>query len=297
MVALLSKSSITSLCKPQVLLTTVGSGPFGERKSDSHIYTLGGQLPKQLDLLKSNVTQKTQRTDYNIGAGGIAFKIDGILSPDEADALAAISESVGYSRFAPAIRTAPGMRQNSAAHWIPSEEHAEAFLDPMYERFVHLLPPTLAGGALHGRLSRRVAHYKYDDGDVFNRHTDGAWPGQSIAYDEEDGDGNKCKPSGISEWPNLVSRLTMLLYLNDESDGVQGGNTRLFHTTHDGTFTDVSPKKGSALFFRHGFDSDSIMHMGTQVHGDVPKYVVRLNVLYDVPPPSDDYMFDPKIIA
>ena len=181
MVALLSKSNIASLCKPQVLLTTVGSGPFGERKPDSHIYTLGGQLPKQLELLKNDVTQKAKRTDYNIGPGGIAFKIDGILSPDEADALAAISESVGYSRFAPAIRTAPGMRQNSAAHWIPSEEHAEAFLDPMYERFSHLLPPTLAGGALHGRLSRRVAHYKYDDGDVFNRHTDGAWPGQSIA--------------------------------------------------------------------------------------------------------------------
>mmetsp|Transcript_44202 Transcript_44202/g.134596 ORF Transcript_44202/g.134596 Transcript_44202/m.134596 type:complete len:97 (+) Transcript_44202:132-422(+) len=71
------------------------------------------------------------------------------------------------------------------------------------------------------------------------------------------------------------------LYPNDTpNDGVQGGETRLFHNLGDGRFVDVPPTRGTALFFRHGFD-DIILHMGTRVSGDVPKYIVRLNVLND----------------
>lgn len=42
----------------------------------------------------------------------------------------------------------------------------------------------------------------------------------------------------------------MLLYLNGPAEGVQGGNTRLFRP--DGSAVEVEPRKGSALFFRHG---------------------------------------------
>merc|ERR550514_506636 len=116
------------------------------------------------------------------------------------------------------------MRYNSAAHWVASEEQSSVFLDPMFERIAHLLPPEVANGKLHARLSRRIAHYKYDDGDVFNTHTDGEWPGQSIGEET----------ASLEEWPGLVSRLSMLLYLNDESDGVRGGATRLFGTVSSG---------------------------------------------------------------
>jgi hypothetical protein len=55
-------------------------------------------------------------------------------------------------------------------------------------------------------------------------------------------------------------------------------------------FVDVEPVKGHALFFRHGGNNDkltgpqqehaSVLHKGLQVHGDQPKYVARINVLY-----------------
>jgi hypothetical protein len=44
---------------------------------------------------------------------------------------------------------------------------------------------------------------------------------------------------------------------------------------------DVTPKKGSALFFRHGFGSRSVLHEGSRVFGEVSKYVARINVMYN----------------
>jgi len=80
------------------------------------------------------------------------------------------------------------------------------------------------------------------------------------------------------QWPGLRSCLTMLLYLNGPDDGVQGGQTRLFRP--DGSAHDVLPAKGNALFFRHGFGAHSVLHVGCQVRGPVPKYVARINVMY-----------------
>lgn len=253
----------------RVLQVVQGSGPFGEVCDDAQIFTVDS-LPPQLDLRSANPLIPL-RTDVDMGERGLAFVIDGCLSREEARALAAVSERVGYSRFAPAIRTPAGMRQNKASHWIADESTAEAFLAPLFSRIEHLLPKEVDGGSLHAGLSHRVAHYKYDQGDVFNRHTDGCWPGQSVS---EDG-------AGIQEWTGVESKLSMLLYLSDEEDGVAGGKTRLFRFDN-GEPIDVAPKTGSALFFRHGFGANSVMHMGLPVLGDVPKYVVRLNVLYSL---------------
>jgi len=252
-----------------VLSTVPGSGPFGERIQDAHFYTLRPH-PQEMELAAAPETMPATRTDIDVGPGVLAFMIDGVLTRSEADVLVAVTEAIGYSKFAPAIQTPPGMRQNKSCHWFANGQTAEAFLEPMFARFRHLLPAEIDGTALHPHLSHRFAHYKYDEGEVFNRHTDGCWPGQSIS---KTGD-------GIEEWPGVESKLSMLLYLSDEEDGVQGGKTRLF-PFGKGSPVDVSPRKGSALFFRHGFGQDSVLHMGTQVVGTKPKYVLRLNVLYE----------------
>lgn len=254
----------------RVLTTVSGSGPMGERTPHANFYTVDELgLPPSLKL---GPALQSSRTDIHLGDETLAFVIDNILTHEEAHGLIELSEQMGYSRFAPAISTPPGMRQNSAAHWFASEDVAACFLEPLMGRIKHLLPAAIAGTELYPHLSHRVAHYKYNDGDVFNRHTDGSWPGQAVNQT-----GN-----GITEWQGVESKLTMLLYLNDSEDGVQGGCTRLFPLTQGLKPCDVSPRTGSALFFRHGHGPDSVLHMGTQVHGDVPKYVVRLNVLYSI---------------
>lgn len=203
------------------------------------------------------------RTDIELG-GLQAFLIENVITKEEADAIIEASERFGYREEAPGIATPPGMRMNKAVHWVADE----ATMAPIFRRIAHLLPPQINGATLHPALSRRINMYRYDGNDVFNLHTDGDWPGYGLSDDR----------SEMLEWPGLRSCLSMLLYLNGPEDGVQGGSTRLFRP--DRGHVDVTPKKGSALFFRHGFGPASVLHEGSRVFGDVPKYVARINVMY-----------------
>lgn len=204
-----------------------------------------------------------RRTDLDLG-GLLAFVIDDVLTGEEADRMIDASEHFGYRDEAPGIATAPGMRMNKAMHWVADD----AMMDAIFARIAHLLPAQIGGAVLHPALSRRINMYRYDDRDVFNLHTDGDWPGYGLSADR----------SGMVEWPDLRSCLSMLLYLNGPADGVGGGSTRLYRP--DRGHVDVTPRKGSALFFRHGFGPHSVLHEGRQVHGAVPKYVARINVMY-----------------
>mgnify|MGYP003328472134 CR=1 FL=1 len=123
------------------------------------------------------------------------------------------SEVFGYREEAPGISTPPGMRMNKSVHWVADD----ALLGPIMQRMESLLPTSVDGRSLYGRLSHRLNMYRYDDNDVFNRHIDGDWPGYSL---------NETRDAMV-EWQGVRSALTMILYLNDPSDGVQGGNTRL----------------------------------------------------------------------
>jgi hypothetical protein len=217
--------------------------------------------------LDPNQAWHAKRVDIDLG-GLLAFVIDKVVTDAEADAIVTASERMGFREEAPGIATPPGMRMNKSVHWVADE----ALMAPLFQRIAHVLPQTLAGETLFPGFSHRLNMYRYDDDDVFNIHTDGSWPGYSLSKDR----------STMLEWPPQVrSGLTMLLYLNGPAEGVQGGNTRLFRP--DGGAVDVAPRKGSALFFRHGFGPQSVRHIGCRVIGQVSKYVARINVMYDHP--------------
>ena len=203
---------------------------------------------------------------HAVALGGLAaFWIDSVVTAGEADAVVEATERFGYRAEATGISTPPGMRMNKSVHWLADDE----LTGPMFQRIGHLLPASLDGRPLYRRFSQRLNMYRYDANDVFNRHTDGNWPGFSLSEDR----------LAMREWaPGLRSGLTMLLYLNGPADGVQGGSTRLFK--RDGSWVDVAPVKGSALFFRHGFGLDSVVHEGCRVSGSVSKYVARINVMF-----------------
>lgn len=204
-----------------------------------------------------------RRTDIELG-GLLAFVIDDVLTAAEADLVVEASERFGYRDEAPGIATPPGMRMNKAVHWVADD----GMMDAIFTRIGHLLPTEIDGAPLHPALSRRINMYRYDADDVFNMHTDGDWPGYGLSPDRRE----------MHEWPRMRSRLSMLLYLNGPADGVQGGSTRLYRP--DAGHVDVTPRKGSALFFRHGFGPQSVLHEGSRVSGAVAKYVARINVMY-----------------
>merc|ERR1711939_1103072 len=125
--------TMANIIKPKVLCTVSGSGNHGEHTNEAHFYTLA-EHPACLNLDERANASSPTRHDIDLGHGVPAFTIDNILSPDEADALVAVTESMGYSRFAPNIRTPPGMRQNQACHWFAPPETVEKFLEPMWRR-------------------------------------------------------------------------------------------------------------------------------------------------------------------
>lgn len=269
--------SLASSLKPRSLLKTHGSGNYGESGS-SAFYTLD-QLPTVLESmtkLPSKYKAQLERVDLDLGPDRLAFYIDHVLSAQEADALAACAEAVleanGHSRIAPGIRTPPGMRVNEAAHWYPP--FGSQFLPSLYDRFCHLVPPTLPDDngkdmPLYHKLSEKVAQFKYTKGDHFNRHIDGLFPGQ----------GANAQGDGVDEWLGVVSGMSMLFYLNDqENDGLEGGETRLW-SANGSKFVDVVPRKGRVLFFRRG-SSNAVLHAGLEVTGDVPKYMALINLAY-----------------
>eukprot|EP00873_Tetraselmis_striata_P039014 jgi/Tetstr1/459278/TSEL_004678.t1 len=204
------------------------------------------------------------RTDVPLD-GQLAFRIDNVLTAAECDEIVSISERLGFLEVAPGVATPPGMRMNKSCHWLPDGSLSAA----IFARIGHLLPQKLDGHALHPRLSQKLAIYKYDKNDVFNRHTDGCFPSYGLS---EDGD-------RMVEWTGVVSKLSLLLYLNGVEDGVCGGSTELYSPS--GEVQEVKPKKGSVLLFRHGRGPGSVMHKGNEVTSVTPKYVARINALYE----------------
>ncbi len=91
-------------------------------------------------------------------------------------------------------------------------------------------------------LSARFKFYRYHPGEYFGPHSDGRVAGP----------------------PGDVSRLTMVVYLNDDYIGGE--------TCFQRQIT-VRPKTGTALFFRH-----EIVHEGVEVRRGV-KYVLRTDVM------------------
>lgn len=238
-----------------------GSLPLGGVVPMTPVFAFDRAAPQLALAADSGLAPR--RTDIELG-GLLAFTIDEVITPDEADAIVEASERFGYRDEAPGIATPPGMRMNKAVHWVADA----AMMDTLFSRIARLLPPQIGGAPLHPSLSHRINMYRYDENDVFNLHTDGDWPGYGLTADGR----------GMQEWQGLRSCLSMLLYLNGPEDGVQGGSTRLYRP--DAGHVDVTPRKGSALFFRHGFGPQSVLHEGCRVFGAVPKYVARINVMY-----------------
>lgn len=168
-----------------------------------------------------------------------AFSVSDVLSPAECLQLIGLAEAKG---FEPAgVRTASGqkpmplVRNNERvmvedAHWVGR----------LWQRIGSQALPVLDGQSACG-LPKDLRFYRYLPGQRFKMHKDGPWT---------EGD--------------LTSRLTLLVYLNNDFTGGDTG------------FRDfrVEPKAGDALLFIH-----DTWHEGAAVESGV-KYVLRSDVLY-----------------
>ena len=181
--------------------------------------------------------------------GDAIFVIRDFLTPEECQAFVARSESAGYEEAT--ITTAAGAVMNKEvrdnSRLIQDDPALEALL---WERFAPFLSPRLGDWRVVG-LNERFRYYRYDPGQKFASHRDGAFR----------------RPNGEQSW------LTLMVYLNDD---FSGGETK-FYEDLDVLKLSVRPERGMALVFLHHH-----LHEGAPiVQGR--KYVLRTDVMYALP--------------
>ncbi len=172
-----------------------------------------------------------------------AFSIYGFLAKAECRALITRSEEMGYedAKIYDGVSqvAAPGMRNNARVIFDDQK-----LADRLFEPLLSSLPPDLDGWKPL-RLNEGFRFYKYDHLQAFNWHRD-------LPY----------RPN-----PAEMSKLTFMVYLNDDFDG---------------GFTDfedfiIWPETGMAALFNH-----KLRHAGTAVTRGT-KYVLRSDVIYFYP--------------
>jgi prolyl 4-hydroxylase len=168
------------------------------------------------------------------------FIVTDFLTHKECDELITRSEQLGYDEAGvntgSSAQLIKGIRNNYRLEY-PDTDLAET----LWQRTRALLPAEPDGAPAVGFFDH-FRFYRYDVGERFNKHKDGR----------------------IRLSPEIASRWTFLLYLNDD---FEGGETEFEDLT-------VSPRRGAALCFRH-----ELRHKGCPITQG-RKYVLRTDVLY-----------------
>jgi predicted 2-oxoglutarate/Fe(II)-dependent dioxygenase YbiX len=191
------------------------------------------------------MTRQLQTIDEDI------FTVSNTFSRDECLDLIARAESIGFE--AASVRTSRGpqmmthIRNNDRVVFKDAE-----LANVMWERIRSFLP-ALDGQAACG-VDFQLRIYRYYPGQQFKRHKDGA----------------------VSNDSGQTSKLSYLIYLNDDCDG--GATAFRDYRDADGTREKIEyiviPAIGTALLFRH-----ERWHEGTPVIAG-SKYVLRSDVFY-----------------
>lgn len=179
------------------------------------------------------------------------FVIHDFFSSDECDYYVTLTESAGYGDAPITTRSGPVMRKdirNNDRVMIDDARIAQS----VWERLRPFVPDRVQFWRPVG-LNERWRFYRYDPGQQFDWHFDGAYERSPVER----------------------SAFTFMIYLNG---GVAGGATEFNLRSHGGTRSDdpivrVQPEPGKALVFPH-----RIYHRGAPV-ADGRKYVMRTDIM------------------
>ncbi len=188
-----------------------------------------------------------------------AFQLHHVLSDAECDQFVRISETLGYHGDAP-VSLPRSVRHNDNFNWIVDE----SVDGPIWERCRAFFGASNFDGQQPLGLNARFRFYRYNQGDFFNPHTDGAWPGSRVV------DGSVVADA----YGDRFSQMTFLIFL---SDGYAGGGT-LFHTDPT-TIVPIYTPKGAVLCFPHGMHPQHCVHAGEAITSG-QKYIIRSDLLY-----------------
>ncbi len=204
-----------------------------------------------------------------------AFQLLNVLSPQEAQGFIDLSENLGYLKDA-AVSLPREVRHNDNVTWVTDEQTDNL----IWQRIKHLVNenPDMFNHKKPLGINARFRFYRYEQGDFFKDHIDGAWPGsrvidQSLVHDA---------------YPDRFSQMTFLILLNDD---FSGGATRFLVNKDDPTQpargqgnvqeVNVRTPTGGVLCFPHGRHPLHCLH-GSQTITQGTKYIIRTDMLFEV---------------
>lgn len=226
--------------------------------------------PAKLDL---NYQGSIERIEVEDVPG--AFQLLNVISPKECERLIALSESLGYLKDA-AVSLPRSVRHNHNVTWVV-DKLTDGIIWSRCKDFIFD-----DGGIFCGKkplgLNARFRFYRYQQGDYFKPHTDGAWPGSRVI------DQQLVTNAYADRW----SQLSFLLFLSDD---YQGGRTQFFVergkssrpslTPAEASVVKVSTPVGGALCFPHGTHPLHCLHSSEEVVSG-SKYIIRSDVLFEL---------------
>ena len=178
-----------------------------------------------------------KKIKYNQGV----FVIENCLTKQECDDLILFSEQRGYEEATVTTSSGPqmikGIRDNDRVMYL----HV-VMAEKLWQK-VKTFIPEIEHKKAYG-LNELFRFYRYENGQRFNWHKDGAFMRDAYLRDQ--------------------SHLTLLFYLNGDFEGGETSFEKF----------DVVPKQGDALVFKH-----ELRHKGCAVTKGI-KYVLRTDVMY-----------------
>ncbi|TGD72983.1 2OG-Fe(II) oxygenase [Mangrovimicrobium sediminis] len=202
-----------------------------------------------------------------------AFQLHGVLAPAECQRLVELSETLGYLPDA-AVSLPRNVRHNDNVVWI-ADDTTHALL---WQRVADCCRDEegLFGGDAGVGVNQRFRFYRYGEGDYFQPHTDGDWPGSRVI------DGQLVTNS----FDDRYSRMTFLIFLNEDFDG---GATRFLVNADDPgqparrgdrvKIVDLRTPAGGVLCFPHGMHPLHCLHSSEPITRGV-KYIIRTDLLF-----------------
>jgi hypothetical protein len=218
--------------------------------------------PARLD---SEVPVNVERVEIESVAG--VFQLLNVLSRSECQQLIRLTESIGYLPDA-AVSLPRSVRHNHSLTWVADDKTT----DIIWQRCAPFM--TDDQGIFDSKqalgLNSRFRFYRYQPGDYFSPHTDGAWPGSKVI------DRQLIANAFSDRW----SQLTFLLFLSDE---YEGGRTQFYlrSNNHDEpTVVNVQTPVGGVLCFPHGMHPLHCLHSSEAIVSG-SKYIIRSDVLFE----------------
>ena len=203
------------------------------------------------------------------------FQITNVLTRQECTSFITAAEALRFGEDA-SVSLPRSVRQNENLVWIMDEGTHDIIWNRIEHAFDSLGATYNSKRALG--LNRRFRFYKYNEGDFFKPHTDGAWPGSGVV------DNNLVS----NLYPDRFSRMTFLLLLNDD---FEGGETAFYvdkndaskpaKRTEDVKIEEIRTALGTALCFPHGEHPLHAMHGSREILSGV-KYIIRTDVLFEI---------------